>query len=400
MEQGLLVTGGYELIDDCDITKNAQRGYSGPGWACALCLAHGGHNTIVQNTRSWENHGEGLSSWSGSGGESYGNVIQDCVAWDNWANNIYLSNTWDCLVQRNLVYNTFETSQGIEVGDEYSTMQNHDNTIINNVVIGCSENFKWWSGPSSSDGMRGFVIAHNTFINATDVNIEVQGGGGSHTGCQFVNNIVYQQSGDIANFEAGFNGIEFSHNIWSQSAGTGDIVTNPKINSDGSLQSDSPAIDAGLAGYATDDVTGAARDSLPDIGAYEYMGVVNPTNTPVNTVEPTLTSTIEPTATSESPTVTRTATATVGSETVVVIYTPRPTYTVNPTYTPMPTYTANPTYTPWPSRTPTSTPSPTFTVLPTATEYPTHTPYPTQTPYPTHTPYPTYTPYPTHTPFM
>jgi hypothetical protein len=94
----------------------------------------------------------------------------------------------------------------------------------------------------------------------------------------------------VANAGAGFSdgcgtggaaGGTFSHNVWTeQKCGTTDKqVSALKVNSDGTLQSGSPLVDAGDgASYPATDYLGKARYAgvAPDVGAYESGTVTTP----------------------------------------------------------------------------------------------------------------------------
>ncbi len=181
------------------------------------------------------------------------------------------------------------------------------------------------------------------------------------------------------------------HNLASDAScalgGTGDMnSTNPLLgplaNNGGptethALQPGSPAIDAGdNAGCPIDDQRGVARpyNSICDIGAYEYTGVIptttgTPTAAAADTASPSPppTATDSPTGTETStpePTATTTSTPTVtASPTETATETPSPqsteTVTSTPTVTPVPSYTA--------SETASSTATPTTTVTATRT---------------------------------
>jgi hypothetical protein len=296
-EQGILVRGDYCLVDNCDVHANCRHNENGAqaggGWACALCMGRGGSHSIIQNCRSWDNWGEGISSWSSDYVSDY-NIIQGCVSYNNWSNNIYLQNTQHTIVQRNLIYVTAnnptnnDSQQGIEVGDEYNSHRNYDNIIINNFVIGCDNNFLWWHS-YSGDGLNNFVIANNTFVNSrSGPNLEIQTGG-NHTNCIFKNNIVLQEDSIPIAIVANVSDIEFSHNLWSKTplpdvSGPGDLVADPQLSKRGSvlpgsltpmyfkILATSPAIDSALRIDAVNiDFFRRSRGIQPDIGGHEYQ---------------------------------------------------------------------------------------------------------------------------------
>jgi hypothetical protein len=296
-EQAILVTGAYNLIDSCDVHSNCLHNKNGAkaagGWACALCIAQGGKYSTIQNCRSWNNWGEGISIWSGRKISDF-NTVQDCTSYNNWSNNIYLQNTQHSIVQRNLIYVTEnnpvnnDSQQCIEVGDEYDSHKNSDNKIINNFVMGCDKNFSWWHA-FPGDGLKNFVIANNTFVNArSGSNFEIQGGG-THTNCMIQNNIFLQEDSlPIADLET-TSSITFSHNLWSRhpsfkASGKGDVIAGPELAREGQTSAGllapkwfkisfgSPARDKALPlDIVAVDFFRFSRGQKPDIGGHEFL---------------------------------------------------------------------------------------------------------------------------------
>jgi hypothetical protein len=296
-EQGILMFGSYDLADNCDVYGNAYSNYGGTqngGWAGGIMMCQGANHCTAQNCRSWENWGEGISSWSGSSGNSAYNTIQDCISYNNYATQIYLSNTQHCLVQRNLLYATpgnvtqKGAQAGIMVGDELTgTLDNDSNTIINNFILGCKHNFYSWRGPTGA-GLRNFLIAFNTFVNAVaGSNFQVDAA--DHTGCRVMNNIFLQEDAvPITGLDSNL-GIVWTNNLWSkspqtQALGTGSIVINPHLVKAGAtapgaltpeyfkISITSPARGRALSILeVVEDFFKTPRGTLPDIGGHQYV---------------------------------------------------------------------------------------------------------------------------------
>lgn len=296
-EQGILMFGSYDLVDNCDVYGNAYSNYGGTqngGWAGGIMMCQGGNHCTTRNSRSWENWGEGISSWSGQSGNSDYNTIEDCVSYNNYSTQIYLSNTQHCLVQRNILYTTpgnvtqKGNQAGIMVGDELTgVLVNDSNTIINNFVKGCKHNFYSWLGPTGS-GLRNFLIAFNTFVNAVaGTNFQVDAA--DHAGCRVMNNVFLQEDSiPITGLDNNL-GIYWSNNLWSKSPqaqafGTGSILADPQLaktgpTGPGTLASDyfmilaaSPARGRALPlSEVIEDYFGTPRGMLPDLGAHQYQ---------------------------------------------------------------------------------------------------------------------------------
>ena len=139
------------------------------------------------------------------------------------------------------------------------------------------------SGPSS-DGRHYHLINQVAKVN----NCILYGGRGSGIGANsHDHNLVYLH--DPASAGTGNAYVQFTADSWDgaeDSAGTGDLTGDPKFvtaptlgsitpfNMDLNLQASSPAVDAGSSTF-TADISGSARDSNPDMGAYERVtGVV------------------------------------------------------------------------------------------------------------------------------
>ena len=206
-------------------------------------------------------------------------------------------------------------------------------------------------------GCENLTIVNNTFTSDLNVTISYPFGVGLSGSPYAVvkNNVFYDVGGgripyvladsaSTSGLDVGYNCIYMSDgrapagSPWpSDLWGVNPLLVNPAVNDD-HLQSGSPCIDMGLALSAVaNDLDGASRPqgSALDIGAYEYLGGVQPTATPSANSTPTPTNTIIPT---RSPTATAIRTAT---QTAV----PTPTNTMIPTNLPTATATRTATQT-------------------------------------------------------
>jgi len=258
-----ITTGSYNSVEDSEIYWNARSNDRSTGnvaqyWGAGLTCSRGGvNNTAFRRNKIWNNWGEGMSTF-----ESTYTTMEDNISWDNFANNIYLSDTQHALAQRNLAYYTPAnvTSTGaqtnIEMGDETSNPPSSDNVVINNFAVGGSRVFSCCTGATNN------VISNNSFINASSgavANVQIWSSG-TYTNAQFVNNIIEQDdSVPITSFASNPAGLTRSNNVWSKTppasaSGAGDVIGDPRLSKSGStsagsyspdwfkLLSDSPAI--------------------------------------------------------------------------------------------------------------------------------------------------------------
>jgi len=302
-EGAIGVKGEYVTIDNCYIHHNwaaaitimgnygtAQNNrvwYNGisnefgsrsrGGWPAVLtCARYPSHCTLKGNT-SWENWGEGISTF-----ESYYTIIEDNISYDN-LQNFYISDTKYTVMQRNISYCTagnivdpYSTQSGILYGDEKKNPASSDNKIINNIVYGCDRNLAIGTTESINT-----LVSNNTFVNADgDTNVLMYSG--TCTNCQFKNNLILQEGSISININGG-TGWSFSNNLWSKTpskvTGTNNIIGDPKLAKSGSYSSgewyrllySSPAINKAIAILGVEnDYFNFTRFDLPDIGAIEY----------------------------------------------------------------------------------------------------------------------------------
>lgn len=276
-------------------------------------------NSAARHNYIFNNFGEGLVA----GRYSRNVTLEDNVAYDNLHANIYLNSTIGPLVRRNLVYCTndqafwrkgsndsYSPAPGIQVRDEaFANITprppaSSGQIIVNNIVVGCSNNF----GVSTQredhiGGLSNALIANNTFANARGEtglginNIELDSGA-SYTNSRFINNLILQNTpGAILRVQganADFATFTVAHNLYSVAppaswfAGEpGRVVGNPKLADptptpptqgttadpdDYRLTYASPALDGGQALVELSDDFFAQPRTMsgpPDIGAHE-----------------------------------------------------------------------------------------------------------------------------------
>jgi uncharacterized protein YuzB (UPF0349 family) len=277
---GITVMGSYSTAQYNRVWYNGVSNENGTntrgGWPASLtCARYPDHCTLKGNT-SWENWGEGISTF-----EANHTIIEDNISYDNMQ-NFYMSDTQYSIMQRNFSYcsvnnivDPYSTQNGILIGDEKASSSN--NTIINNIVYGCDRNLASGTNESTNN-----IIANNTFVN-TDSDYNILFYSGTCTNCKFVNNIILQEDSHIIAVNAG-TGWSFFNNLWSKTPsskliGTNDIIGNPLLLENTSydltswyiLNSSSPAIGKAMVlDMVLNDYFNYTRDNLPDIGAIEY----------------------------------------------------------------------------------------------------------------------------------
>ncbi|MEA2000248.1 MAG: choice-of-anchor Q domain-containing protein, partial [Euryarchaeota archaeon] len=314
--------GGSSVIEGCDIREYArvwpEYCESNPdcGWPAGL-VGLGTHNLIIRKNIVYEGYGEGIYFGNLNAGAVGSNcLIEDNIVYDSRAASIYIHNAGDVVIRRNLAYGTgnptycdrfvydgvYFTGNGIYVTDEkwWNAVFQLDNIrVYNNLVAFTYSGMHIGNSHIRDDGtyasFSNSVVYNNVFVdNYNSLNIA-----GPFASNSFIkNNIFWCISGNcnIYNGRNSFSGIEFSNNLWSSMPpdgiqGPNDIYSLPQLTKtsgwrsmtagslsghDFTLQSTSPAIDAGIstAPTVTDDYWGTSRPqgSAYDIGAYEYGG--------------------------------------------------------------------------------------------------------------------------------
>lgn len=271
-------------------------------WGSGIKVRVGGENILIENNTVYHNYGEGIAVTRGINSTVRGNTV-----YDNYSVNIYVDNSYNVMVDKNFTYCTpnsgFErdgnpaAAFGMEE-ESYSGWgaQLHDVTFQNNIAYGCYRGIYYWNSGISGAGMENIYIYHNTFVNMSRYSMAIEGTGiDSHN--IVANNIFYQTNGDFG-YTEGNKDLTFHHNLYNQTpdsslVGSGDIYQNPQFTSNPgtnpnlfSINSSSPAINAGAQLNISNDFFDSSRDGNPDIGAIEYQGTTNPPD-PSPTPSPT-----------------------------------------------------------------------------------------------------------------
>jgi hypothetical protein len=270
-------------------------------------------NSVGRGNRVFNNYGEGLTldRWTN------GVTLEDNIVYDNKHANLYLNNTVNPRVQRNLVFCTDDRNfwvgegsearagVGLQVRDEIFNTSipvtiSSGQIIINNIVVGCALNFGVASHMAGG-GLNNAVVANNSFINARGEtgervsNVQFEGGA-AFNNSQFVNNLILQQTpGVMVSFLVWLGNSDMStftlaNNLYSSTPAfswptneTGRLIADPLITNPVSpvkgsipdansyrIPPNSPAVNAGKpVGQVTQDFFQQARVGALDIGADE-----------------------------------------------------------------------------------------------------------------------------------
>jgi hypothetical protein len=296
-QQGIWVTGDYNIVQDSKIWQAAlvNSATPGTGWSPGLSASRN-HNAsaLIPGITSYadlrrnivfNNWGEGLDCY-----ESDHCTIEDNIVYDNWAVDLYLSDATNSLVQRNIVYTSSAPAipsrnsiSGLSLADEVAAVpRSTNNTIINNFIYNINLEAFHWTLVNNS-GLNNTLIANNTIVDG----ILSTGIGGSpaivNTNSQIRNNIILGTKSQVP----GNSGITFSNNNWGMTpplaADVTDIVGDPQIARTGTtapgtltgayfeILGSSPLINAATPlSSVTTDFFQFTRGAKPSIGGYEF----------------------------------------------------------------------------------------------------------------------------------
>ena len=240
------------------------------------------HNIDIEGLYSADN-GTGLKVNTNSTSSI---TVSDSVLENNNASGVLVDSTGNTIYLNNITTKN-NGSNGIIIQQANTTTLNNSNidgvsnlgnmTMLNNIINTPNSRI-----PVYFMGTATGTIAHNTInsdSNTYGVNVSL----GAHA--TIYNNLVtsYSTTGIFFSDLFGQGGVTESHNLIYSDTGSPTagftpspstiIGVDPKLNSDFSLQSGSPAIDAGMviAGH-TADFLGNPILGLPDIGAFEWQG--------------------------------------------------------------------------------------------------------------------------------
>ncbi|MEL6106037.1 MAG: right-handed parallel beta-helix repeat-containing protein [Planctomycetota bacterium] len=268
------------------VTEKARRlGGRNIPWGSAI----GGtaRRVTIRGNRVHRSYGEGIGFYL-----SDETVIESNEVHDNFSVNVYLDNSTNAQVNRNLVYSSGDEdffrfshpADGILIANEsYGPLSNpcRNNTITSNVLIGNRSAISYGSFQSGG-GLKDTLIAHNTAYGSTAALLKIDPDGG-HRGTRVVNNIFHQQRAvPITSLRTRQPGLTFAANLWfggtpepfARSAS--DVSLAPQFTKPGSFRADdyqladsSPARGAGVKmDRGTRTFDNRIRSGIADLGAW------------------------------------------------------------------------------------------------------------------------------------
>lgn len=216
------------------VLKNRSR--NAGSWSFAIGAGLSKNVTIRDNEIS-NSYGEGIGLYLSDAGLIAGNRVHDC-----FSVNLYLDNTTNTRVERNLIYSTGDKdfyrfnrpANGISIANEnYGGLRNpcSDNIIVNNILTR-NVNAFYVGNYQQGGGLRNSIFAHNTCVDSTDRPLHIDADRG-HANSLIANNIFFRYEArqtPLTDVEQPLEGIRFATNLWSGG------VTQPSTRHDGDVQ--------------------------------------------------------------------------------------------------------------------------------------------------------------------
>ncbi len=304
---GIYTDGKYNVIRNNIVTlaSMVNQARTASSWGSGIKVRVGGENILIEGNTLYHNYGEGLAVTRGK------NItVRHNQAYDNFGVNFYIDNSVNVLIEKNFSYchqnSGFERdgrrAHSFVLGEEYYDgwgAQLSDIRIENNVSLNCDKGVVSYNANVDNGGLKNVTIAHNTLWGNQNTALSIAYDAYKTQNTVIANNIIEQRDGKLAWIE-NRTGIIMSNNFWvpslpassSQANGTNDKSGDVKLTglpTDDPLSlrlaSNSPAINSSfLISNITQDYSNNNRDSLPDIGAFEYSAsspTPSPTPTPI-----------------------------------------------------------------------------------------------------------------------
>ena len=199
----------------------------------------------------------------------------------------------DTLSNINIRYNIFENIGNTADGNGWAIFIGHQSN--GNVVNNFNVYNNVFIGHAGSSNLLGVQIPDiGTVSNVNIKNNIIQGfsqaaiyaGGGSGISINYLsitNNIIYNNGNNNRPLYSSITPANYVYQ--NNQEGTNPVFAS---STDFHLQSNSPAINAGVNVGLTSDYSGNSIIGLPDIGAYEYGGTVTPPSCTISTYTPAL----------------------------------------------------------------------------------------------------------------
>lgn len=315
-EQGIVLEGDYNTIEDSEIYKSAFHNSSGTptgSWAngisatrntssAALTPGITSYTTIRRNT-VYNNYGEGIDCF-----EAAYCTIEDNTIYDNWTIDLYVSDATNSIIKNNLVYNssapaiTYRNNSKpslLLLADEVASKpRSKNNTIINNMFYNGTISLFGWTGVTGS-GLNNVLLANNTIVDG-----RLSIGTSNNINSRIINNIILGNASLVSNIPNN-TGITFSNNNWltnppTPAVSSSNVIGNPSLGLNSTtlpgtmsklyfqLTTNSIVINKGLTlpEVTIDSFNNLRNDGTLDIGGHEYKGTLAPTPVPVPTPTP------------------------------------------------------------------------------------------------------------------
>lgn len=312
--QGVLVNGEANAVVGCKVHHNAHRGIflttgrsaaardnvvyqNGLANEKAHTLSTGeagigvfqADQAVVSGNTVYNNHVAGVVI-----SESSGALVERNTLYDSLDHGNYLDRASRVTFTRNFVYCTGAAAwqvgnlrpNGLAIGDG---PHSEGHVVTNNIFSGCQNNLIWFRGdetPGVTIGLRGALIANNTFSQAQGVALQLDAG--PHPGTRIINNIVIQSNASVLELTEPSTGLSFASNNWfgggppKEGESKDDILVSCQLPNITALNpvgfrlpASSPCRDKGTpeAGVAVD-YFGTKRPygARIDVGAHEFDG--------------------------------------------------------------------------------------------------------------------------------
>lgn len=306
-EQGVMLHGDYNTFKNGRVWQAGRINLNGviaiPGSVPPSGMSAGRNNSpsalhpgitsypTFTGNKIYNVWGEGLSCF-----ETDHCVMSDNIVYDNWAINIYLSDSVSGIINRNIVYIstapaiTFRngnTAPAIVMADEVANgttiPKSQNNWVHNNFIFNSDlQAFAWTLAPS---GLRYSTVAYNTIIDGALITGDPNGGDPiTNVGSNIKNNIIIDN--ELSSVPSNV-GITFANNNWNSAPpalalSPTDILADGQVARVGTttpgtmtyqyfrILSTSPNVnEAVVISNLPTDWFKVTRGSLPDIGAHE-----------------------------------------------------------------------------------------------------------------------------------
>jgi parallel beta-helix repeat protein len=236
----------YNTVEKADMVWPEYASKNGLHWPAALVAIDTSH-LIIRNNKVFNSYGEGIGSFTLDAlMPARYNVIEENEVYNNRAAQIYIANSSDNIIRRNLVYGTIEdefhrggdfSGPGLWVADEGWPLDvdrglnytSSDNQFYGNMVANCSSGIVIGVGRTTAS-FTNSVVYNNTVIDCNRL-VTIYGSGFENS---FIRNNIFgfinlngtNQAYDGATTTTG---LVWERNLWPGSA-TGSRASSTNIN--------------------------------------------------------------------------------------------------------------------------------------------------------------------------